>query len=77
MKTLNGIVVSAKMKKTVVVEVERLVKHRRYGKYIRRHKRYLVHDESGKCREGDKVEIKETRPLSRHKSFVIVTKNEK
>lgn len=72
-KKLTGVVVSAKMKKTVVVEVERLVKHRMYGKYQRRHKRYLAHDEEGKCCEGDKVEIKETRPMSRRKSFIIVT----
>ena len=72
-KTLSGTVVSAKMKKTVVVEVERLIKHRRYGKYLRRHKRYLAHDEAGKCREGDKVEIRETRPMSKHKSFIVLT----
>ena len=76
-KTLNGVVVSTKMKKTVVVEVERRVKHPVYGKYLRRHKRYLAHDEAGQCREGDKVEIKETRPISRHKSFAVITKNAK
>ncbi|HEY4476420.1 MAG TPA: 30S ribosomal protein S17 [Candidatus Paceibacterota bacterium] len=74
-KTLSGTVVSIKMNKTVVVEVERLVKHSVYGKYLRRHKRYLAHDEAGKRHEGDKVEIKETRPMSRRKSFVVVIKN--
>lgn len=76
-RTLSGVVVSAKMKKTVVVEVERRVKHRVYGKYLRRHKRYLAHDETGGCQMGDKVKIRETRPLSRHKSFTVVTQNSK
>lgn len=70
-KTIEGVVVSAKMQKTVVVEVNRYVKHPKYGKFIRRSKRYLAHDEAGH-KEGDKVTIKETRPLSRHKHFVVV-----
>ncbi|MEK7621853.1 MAG: 30S ribosomal protein S17 [Patescibacteria group bacterium] len=71
-RILAGVVVSTKMKKTVVVEVERRVKHPVYGKYLRRHKRYLAHDEAGVCQLGDKVKIRETRPLSRAKSFVVV-----
>lgn len=71
-KTLRGIVVSTKMKKTVVVEVERLVKHRVYGKYLRRHKRYLARDESEKCQMGDRVTIIETRPYSRRTAFRVV-----
>ncbi len=71
-RTLKGTVVSAKMAKTVVVEVTRLVKHPLYGKYLRRSKRYLAHDETGRFKEGDQVTIQSTRPLSRHKSFVVV-----
>lgn len=71
-KTLSGVVVSTKMKKTVVVEVERLVKHPIYGKYLRRHKRYLAHDEAGQCREGDRVTIVETKPYSRRTTFRII-----
>lgn len=71
-KILKGKVVSAKMAKTVVVAVSRYVKHPKYKKYLVRTKRYLVHDETGKHREGDAVEIRETRPRSRHKSFEVV-----
>ncbi len=71
-QTLRGIVVSAKMSKTVVVEVRRFIKHRKYGKYLVRSKRYLAHDEAGQAKEGDKVEIASTRPLSRRKSFRLV-----
>lgn len=72
MKTFNGVIVSNKMNKTVVVEVERQVKHPVYGKYLRRHKRYLAHDEIGKCQMGDKVQIRATRPMSRRKSFIVI-----
>ena len=71
-RTLAGVIVSTKMNKTVVVEVERQVKHPVYGKYLRRHKRYLAHDETGKCQLGAKVQIRETRPLSRRKSFIVI-----
>jgi small subunit ribosomal protein S17 len=72
-KVLKGTVVSDKGNKTVVVSVERFIKHRRYGKYIRRQKRFQAHDPSdGKYRVGDKVLIKETRPQSRHKHFAVV-----
>lgn len=70
-QTLEGVVVSAKMQKTVVVEVNRYVKHPKYGKFMRRSKRYLAHDEAGH-KEGDKVVIKETRPLSKKKHFRVV-----
>lgn len=76
-KTTEGIVVSTAMKKTVVIAVTRQVKHRTYGKFIRRTRRYLAHDEKGICGMGDLVRIVETRPLSRHKRFrveKIVTK---
>lgn len=71
-KVFKGVVVSAKMQKTVVVAVTNYVKHPKYQKYFMRTKRYLAHDEQGKCREGDQVEIRETRPLSKHKSFEVI-----
>ncbi len=70
-RELAGVVVSAKMQKTVVVEVNRYIKHPKYGKFRRRSKRYLAHDEAGH-KEGDQVMIRETRPLSRLKHFVVV-----
>jgi small subunit ribosomal protein S17 len=71
-RTLTGRVVSSKMNKTIAVEVERLVKHPTYGKYIRRTTKLLAHDENGESREGDKVVIAACRPLSRRKSFRLV-----
>ena len=76
-KTTTGLVVSTAMKKTVVVAVTRQVRHGRYGKFIRRTRRYMAHDERGICSLGDLVRIVEARPLSRHKRFrveKIVTK---
>ncbi len=70
-KEFVGIVVSDKMDKTVVVMVERLVKHPLYGKYIRRRKKYMAHDERNECRIGDRVLIVETRPLSKRKRWVV------
>ena len=66
-----GVVVSAKMQKTVVVEVERLVMHPLYQKYLRRRSRFMAHDEKGECRAGDRVSIQETRPMSRHKRWIV------
>jgi small subunit ribosomal protein S17 len=74
-RRLTGVVVSNKMQKTATVRVERLVKHARYHKYIRRCKTYLVHDEDDSVNPGDKVEIEESRPISRRKRWVIVGKN--
>ena len=71
-KVLTGTVVSAKMQKTVVVAVKRYVKHPKYQKYVSRTKRYLVHDESGTHQVGAVVTIRETRPMSKHKSFIVV-----
>ena len=71
-KTLTGTVVSNKMDKTVSVEVERLIKHPTYGKYVRRTTKLLAHDENNECREGDTVAISECRPLSRHKAWTLV-----
>ena len=70
-KTMVGIVVSDRMDKTVVVLVQRLVKHPLYQKYIRKRKRYKVHDEKNDCHLGDRVLIMETRPLSREKRWRV------
>ncbi|HUO06014.1 MAG TPA: 30S ribosomal protein S17 [Candidatus Binataceae bacterium] len=70
-KRREGTVVSAKMTKTVMVQVDRLVEHPLYGKRARQRKRYMAHDERGECRTGDRVEIIESRPLSRHKRWRV------
>lgn len=66
-----GIVVSDKMDKTAVVQVERLVKHRLYKKYIRRRSKFAAHDGKNECSIGDKVMITESRPLSRTKRWRV------
>jgi small subunit ribosomal protein S17 len=71
-KVREGIVVSDKMNKTVVVAVESLVKHPIYGRRMRRTKRYKAHDEDNRCRIGDRVRIEETRPLSKDKNWRVV-----
>jgi small subunit ribosomal protein S17 len=68
-KTRTGVVVSDKMDKTVVVQVERLVKHPVYKKYVRRRKKFMVHDEENTARVGDRVQIVEVRPLSKLKRW--------
>jgi len=68
---LVGTVVSDKMDKTVVVRIERLVKHKFYHKYVRRRTKFAAHDEENSCRIGDKVMITESRPLSRTKRWRI------
>jgi small subunit ribosomal protein S17 len=70
-KVLVGRVVSDKMDKTVVVRVERLTRHPLYGKVIRHHKRYKVHDEENACRVGDLVRMIESRPISKEKRWVV------
>ncbi len=70
-KQFIGTVVSDKMDKTVVVMVETLIKHPLYGKYVKRRKKYMAHDENNECRVGDKVLIEETRPLSRRKRWRV------
>jgi SSU ribosomal protein S17P len=70
-KQFIGTVVSDKMDKTVVVMVETLVKHPLYGKYVKRRKKYMAHDENNECKVGDKVLIEETRPLSRRKRWRV------
>jgi small subunit ribosomal protein S17 len=71
-RRLTGKVLSNKMEKSATVQVERLVKHPRYHKYMKRHKNYMVHDESNQANPGDIVVIEESRPISRRKRWVIV-----
>jgi small subunit ribosomal protein S17 len=71
-QTVVGRVVSAKMKDTIVVVVERLVKHATYGKYVRRKSRYAAHDAGNTAKEGDEVEIMQTRPISKTKNWRLV-----
>jgi small subunit ribosomal protein S17 len=71
-KVREGIVVSSKMDKTVVVSVVDRVSHPRYGKTLQRTNRLYAHDEANEVREGDRVRIQETRPLSRHKRWRVV-----
>jgi small subunit ribosomal protein S17 len=70
-KVREGVVVSDKMNKTVVVAVQRLVKHSRYGKYVKRRTHFKAHDEENDCSVGDRVVIAETRPLSRDKRWRV------
>ncbi len=72
-RTLTGRVTSNKMDKTITVVIERLVKHPVYGKYIRRTTKLHAHDEQNECREGDMVTIKQCRPLSKTKSWMLVS----
>jgi len=72
-RTLSGRVISNKMDKTITVAIERLVKHPVYGKYVRRTTKLHAHDENNECREGDLVTIKPSRPLSKTKSWMLVS----
>jgi len=72
-RLLTGKVVSTKMDKTIAVVIERLVKHETYGKYLRRSTKLLAHDEAKEAREGDTVSITPCRPLSRRKSWRLLT----
>ncbi|MGB0384070.1 MAG: 30S ribosomal protein S17 [Ardenticatenaceae bacterium] len=70
-KQLDGIVVSDKMDKTVVVRVERIKRHPLYGKVIRRAKKYHAHDEENAARQGDRVRILESKPISKNKKWML------
>jgi small subunit ribosomal protein S17 len=70
-RALVGTVVSDKMEKTVVVEVERVTRHPLYGKVIKTHKKYKVHDQDNAAQIGDKVQIRECRPISKDKKFFV------
>ena len=71
-KQLVGIVSSNKMDKTIVVKVERVTKHPLYGKRIKKHKKFMANDPENSCNIGDKVLIKESRPLSKNKKWELV-----
>jgi small subunit ribosomal protein S17 len=71
-KTLVGEIVSNKMMKTVSVRVDRLMKHPRFSRYVRRSRTFMAHDENGICQPGDRVRIIESRPLSRHKRWRVM-----
>ena len=71
-RVMQGVVVSHNMDKTIVVNVERKFKHKLYKKYIRRSKKYHAHDEDNSCKTGDKVNIRECRPLSKLKRWEVV-----
>jgi len=73
LRTVTGRVISDKMDKSITVMVERLVKHPIYGKYIKRSTKYLAHDEQNQAKQGDIVSITSCRPLSKNKSFKLVS----
>ena len=71
-KVLKGVVVSDKMDKTIVVKVTRFVEHKKYGKRIKKSKKYKAHDENNEKKIGDMVEIEETKPMSKDKHFKVI-----
>ncbi|WMY96759.1 MAG: 30S ribosomal protein S17 [Arsenophonus sp.] len=71
-RILKGIVISDKMQKSIVVAIKRIVKHPLYGKFIRRTTKLHVHDEKNACKIGDLVEISESRPISKTKSWKLI-----
>ncbi|MBI2610727.1 30S ribosomal protein S17 [Candidatus Kaiserbacteria bacterium] len=72
-KELRGVVVKTAMKDTATVLVERFVPHPKYKKYLRRGKKYLVHDPGNTLRVGEKVTIRESRPISKRKHFTLIS----
>jgi small subunit ribosomal protein S17 len=73
-KELKGVVISDKMDKTVVVSVERVIKHPKYQKRYKVHKKYKAHDEEEQYKVGDEVVIKECRPISKDKKWRVISK---
>ena len=71
-KVREGVVVSDKMDKSIVVKVERKMKHPIYGKFLKRTTKFMAHDEQNDCHIGDRVKIMETRPLSKNKCWRLV-----
>ncbi|MDL2296754.1 30S ribosomal protein S17 [Bacteroidales bacterium OttesenSCG-928-B11] len=71
-KVREGVVVSNKMEKSIVVNVERRLKHPMYGKFLKRSTKLMAHDEKNECNIGDKVKVMETRPLSKNKCWRLV-----
>jgi small subunit ribosomal protein S17 len=74
-RILQGVVVSDKGDKTVTVRVERRIKHPLYKKFIRRSKKYAVHDADNQCKEGDVVRIQECRPISKRKTWEVLAES--
>lgn len=72
-RVLRGTVVSTKMKDTITVAVDRYIKHAKYKKYMRKTKKYLVHDPGNTATLGQKVEIRETKPISKRKAFELIS----
>jgi small subunit ribosomal protein S17 len=72
-KELEGVVISNRMQKSVVVRVERTVRHGLYEKTIRKSSKFMAHDEENKCRVGDRVLIRETRPISKNKCWRVIS----
>ena len=70
-RKMTGVVVKDKMDKTVVIEVEKFLKHPKYHKYLKRKKRYKAHDDKSQCNVGDRVIIVESRPLSKEKRWLV------
>ena len=73
-KTFEGVVVKSAMKDTATVQVERYVKHPKYKKYMKLSKKFLVHDVGNTAQIGEKVVIRETRPISKRKRFILVSR---
>jgi small subunit ribosomal protein S17 len=71
-RTVVGRVVSDKMNKSVSVSIERVIKHPVYGKYVRRTSKVMAHDETNECKTGDRVAIRECRPISKNKAWKVV-----
>ncbi|MAZ00712.1 MAG: 30S ribosomal protein S17 [Flavobacteriales bacterium] len=76
-KVRIGVVVSDKMDKSIVVSVERKVKHKLYGKFVKTTKKIVAHDEKNECNIGDKVKVMETRPMSKQKNWRLINVMEK
>ena len=75
-RILQGVVVSAKQDKTVVVSVERQVMHPVYKKFVKKSKKFAAHDENNQCKEGDVVSIVESKPYSKTKTWTVICNNE-
>ncbi len=71
-RTLQGRVISNKMQKSAVVSIERFVKHEIYKKFVKKTTKFHIHDENNECSIGDLIEIRESRPISKTKSWVLV-----
>ncbi len=71
-KQIIGLVTSAKMDKSITVSVERRIKHPIYGKYVKKTKKFMAHDENNQCQQGDTVKLVESRPLSARKRWRLV-----